>query len=120
MKRREEKRGEGPGWCDREERLTTAVESHAPCASEVVFLEPLLVNQLLRSDVADGEQERGCHRLCEERPGRKAGLVPGATISSLNIKRESEGCVDECWLWLSPSKHLGVEVWRCKRGQPTW
>ena len=55
---------------------TSAVEGHAPCACQVVFLQALLVNQLLRRDVADGEQERGCHSLCEEWPRREAGLIP--------------------------------------------
>ena len=60
-------------------RRTAAVEGHAPRAGEVVLLDALLVDELLRGDVTDREQDRGGDRLREERPRREAGLVPGAT-----------------------------------------
>lgn len=55
---------------------TTTVAEHAPRPGPLVFLEALLLDGLLRRDVADGKEHGRRQTLRQQRPSRKAALVP--------------------------------------------
>ena len=61
---------------NRKGRLTAAVEGHAAGAGQVMLLQALLLNELLRRDVARGEEHRRGDALGEQRARRQLGVVP--------------------------------------------
>jgi len=56
--------------------LTSTVESHAPSAHNLMFIEALLFDELLCCNVANTKED--CCRYClgEQRPSRQLGLIP--------------------------------------------
>ena len=58
------------------ETLTATVGEHAPRAHPIVALETLLLDGLLRRDVARGEEHRRGDGLREQRPRGELALVP--------------------------------------------
>lgn len=70
-------------------KRTTTVQKHASCPRQVVLLEPLLLHDLLRRDVAGRKQDRRGDALREQRPRRQSGLVP-ANNDELNFSKWQE------------------------------
>jgi hypothetical protein len=61
---------------------TAAVQGHSSRAGDIVFLDALLIDELLCRYVAYREEHRGCDGLGEKGPCRQAGLIPGEKLSA--------------------------------------
>lgn len=57
-------------------KLTTTVGKHASCTGKLVLLETLLLNDLLRCDVADRKEHGRRDTLRQQWTSREATLVP--------------------------------------------
>ncbi len=57
--------------------LTTAVQEHAARTGDVMPLDALLLDQLLRRDVARGEEHGRRDALRQQRPRGQLALIPG-------------------------------------------
>lgn len=72
----------------RNRRLTSAVKSHSPRARIVVFLDPDLLDRLLREDVSGAEEYNGRNDLGEEGTGGELGLVPNTQLVNPSVNWE--------------------------------
>jgi hypothetical protein len=57
-------------------KLTSTIERHAACSSDIVVLQALLLNQLLSGEITSCKEHRSRHALGEQRTGCEPSIVP--------------------------------------------
>lgn len=61
-------------------KLTSTVERHTACSSDIVVLQALLLDELLSGEITSCKENGSRHALREQRTGCEPSIVPDAMV----------------------------------------
>lgn len=67
-------------------KLTSTVERHTACSSDIVVLQALLLDKLLSGEITSCKENSSRHALSEQRTGCEPSIVPDAMVRTNQVE----------------------------------